>query len=167
MFSSGACLNALGQFHEWADINSWKDATDISNSPLQLGYKTEKTFFEHLHTNPPYGQLFHLHMGGYRQGRPSWMDAGFFPVQENLIDGFENSYGSALLVDVGGSFGHDIGEFRRKFPDAPGRLILQDLPVVIDQITLLDNKIERMKYDFYTEQPIKGTQSYIPYRDAL
>ncbi|RBQ66854.1 hypothetical protein FVER14953_13014 [Fusarium verticillioides] len=157
---SGACLNALGQFHEWADINSWKDATDISNSPLQLGYKTEKTFFEHLHTNPPYGQLFHLHMGGYRQGRPSWMDAGFFPVQEKLIDGFEKSDDSALLVDIGGSFGHDIGEFCRKFPDAPGRLVLQDLPVVIDQITSLDNKIERMKYDFYTEQPIKGARAY-------
>ncbi|KAF5540150.1 O-methyltransferase B [Fusarium mexicanum] len=160
IFGSGACLNALGQFHEWADINSWKDATDISNSPLQLGYKTEKTFFEHLHTNPPYGQLFHLHMGGYRQGRPSWMDTGFFPVQEKLIDGFENSDDSALLVDIGGSFGHDIGEFCRKFPDAPGRLILQDLPVVIDQITSLDNKIERMKYDFYTEQPIKGARAY-------
>ncbi|KAH7191600.1 S-adenosyl-L-methionine-dependent methyltransferase [Fusarium oxysporum] len=157
---SGACLNALGQFHEWADINSWKDATDISNSPLQLGYKTEKTFFEHLHTNPPYGQLFHLHMGGYRQGRPSWMDAGFFPVQEKLINGFEKSDDAALLVDIGGSFGHDIGEFCRKFPDAPGRLILQDLPVVIDQITSLDNKIERMKYDFYTEQPIKGARAY-------
>ncbi|KAF5681383.1 O-methyltransferase B [Fusarium denticulatum] len=99
---SGACLNALGQFHEWADINSWKDATD----------------------------------------------------------GFEKSNDSALLVDIGGSFGHDIGEFCRKFPDALGRLILQDLPVVIDQITSLDNKIERMKYDFYTEQPIKGARAY-------
>jgi hypothetical protein len=84
------------------------------------------------------------------------MDPGFFPVQEKLIDGFEKSVDSALLVDIGGSFGHDIGEFCRKFPDAPGRLILQDLPVVIDQINSLDNKIERMKYDFYTEQPVKG-----------
>ncbi|KAF4972242.1 hypothetical protein FSARC_1139 [Fusarium sarcochroum] len=157
---SGACINALGQFHEWADANDWKDPTDIGNSPLQLGYKTEKTFFEHLHTNPPYGQMFHLHMGGYRQGRPSWMDPGFFPVQERLIDGLEQSDDAALLVDVGGSFGHDIGEFHRKFSNAPGRLILQDLPVVIDQITKLDDKIERMKHDFYTEQPIKGARAY-------
>ncbi|KAF5007641.1 hypothetical protein FDECE_6027 [Fusarium decemcellulare] len=157
---SGACLNALGKFHEWADLNSWKDPTDIANSPLQLGYNTQKTFFEHLHTNPPYGQMFHLHMGGYRQGRPSWMDADFFPVQENLFSGFEQSDDAALLVDIGGSFGHDIGEFNRKFPDAPGRLILQDLPVVIDQITKLDKKIERTKYDFFTEQPVKGARAY-------
>ncbi|KAJ4160377.1 hypothetical protein NW754_003502 [Fusarium falciforme] len=157
---SGACINALGKFHEYANNNGWKDPTDISNSPLQHGYSTEKTFFEHLHTNPPYGQMFHLHMGGYRQGRPSWMDADFFPVQEKLLNGFDQSEDATLLVDIGGSFGHDIGEFRRKFPDAPGRLVLQDLPVVIDQITKLDEKIERTKYDFFTEQPIKGARAY-------
>jgi hypothetical protein len=101
-------------------------------------------------------------MGGYRQGRPSWMDDGFFPVQEKLINGFDPTDDGALLVDIGGSFGHDIGEFHRKFPYAPGRLILQDLPVVIDQITSLDSNIERMKYDFFTEQPIKGRR--FPFR---
>lgn len=85
------------------------------------------------------------------------MDTDFFPVQEKLLNGFDQSEDATLLVDIGGSFGHDIGEFRRKFPDAPGRLVLQDLPVVIDQITKLDEKIERTKYDFFTEQPIKGT----------
>ncbi|KAF5002767.1 hypothetical protein FGRMN_165 [Fusarium graminum] len=157
---SGACINALGQFHEWADSNEWKDATDIGNSPLQHGYKTEKNFFEHLHTNPPYGQMFHLHMGGYRQGRPSWMDTDFFPVQERLIGDLDKSEDSVLLVDIGGSFGHDIEEFHRKFPNAPGHLILQDLPVVIDQITTLDSKIQRMKHDFFTEQPVKGARAY-------
>ncbi|CAM1504819.1 Fc.00g024100.m01.CDS01 [Cosmosporella sp. VM-42] len=157
---SGACLNALGKFHEWGNLNDWKDPTDIANSPLQHGYSTKLTFFEHLHTNQPYGQQFHLHMGGYRQGRPAWMDGGFFPVQEKLIEGFEKGEESALLVDVGGSFGHDIGEFHRKYPNAPGRLILEDLPVVIDQITELDDKIERLKYDFFTEQPIKGARAY-------
>lgn len=126
------------------------------NSPLQLGYKTKLNFFEHLHNNPPWGEQFHLHMGGYRQGRPSWMDANFFPVQDRLIEGFEESEDAALLVDLGGSFGHDLTEFTKKFPDVTGRLILQDLPVVIDQIHTLDEKIEKMKHDFFTEQPIKG-----------
>lgn len=84
------------------------------------------------------------------------MDAGFFPVEERLIAGFEETEDAALLVDVGGSFGHDLAEFRSKFSDAPGRLVLQDLPVVIEQIQKLDEKIERTSYDFFTEQPIKG-----------
>jgi hypothetical protein len=46
---------------------------------------------------------------------------------------------------------------RRKYPNAPGRLVLQDLPVVINAIQQLDPKIERMTHDFYTEQPVKGT----------
>ncbi|KAH7001129.1 S-adenosyl-L-methionine-dependent methyltransferase [Ilyonectria destructans] len=157
---AGACVNALGQFHEYANLKGWKDPTDVYDSPLQHGYRTKLNFFEHLHNNPPYGQQFHHHMGGYRQGRPSWMDTGFFPVEERLIAGFEEAEDAALLVDVGGSFGHDLAEFRSKFSDAPGRLVLQDLPVVIEQIQNLDAKIERTSYDFFTEQPIKGARAY-------
>lgn len=128
---------------------------------MQWGYKTKLNFFEHLQANQPYGEQFHYHMGGYRQGRPSWMDAGFFPVQERLIEGFDaTADDSVLLVDVGGSFGHDISEFHKKQPAAPGRLVLQDLPAVIDQIQDLEAKIERMPYDFYTEQPLKGARAY-------
>jgi len=47
--------------------------------------------------------------------------------------------------------------FRAKHPNVPGRLVLQDLPNVLDGIQQLDQKIERMEYDFYTEQPVKGT----------
>lgn len=81
---------------------------------------------------------------------------GFFPVQERLINGFEEAEDAALLVDVGGSFGHNLAEFRAKFLDAPGRLVLQDQPVVIEQIHELDDKIEGEAYDFFTKQPIKG-----------
>jgi hypothetical protein len=48
---------------------------------------------------------------------------------------------------------------RRKYTEAPGRLVLEDLPVVIDAIKELDPKIERMNHDFHTEQPVKGTPS--------
>jgi hypothetical protein len=47
--------------------------------------------------------------------------------------------------------------FRMKHPNAPGRLVVQDLPPVIDGIEMLHPHIERMKYDFHTEQPMKGT----------
>jgi hypothetical protein len=114
-------------------------------------------FFEHLQSKPPHGELFNYHMGGYRQGRPSWMDPGFYPVQERLVEGFDSSNSeAALLVDIGGSIGHDLDEFHNKFPEAPGRLVLQDLPRVIGQITELNPKIERQSYDFHEEQPVKG-----------
>ena len=95
-------------------------------------------------------------MGGYSQGRPSWMDADFFPVRERLVKGAKSEDDAAFIVDIGGSVGHDLAEFARKHPDTPGRLVLQDLPVVLGQIETLDDKIERMAYDFYTEQPLLG-----------
>ncbi|KAK1462054.1 hypothetical protein CMEL01_14021 [Colletotrichum melonis] len=85
-----------------------------------------------------------------------WMKA-FTPRN---TDGFYDSQDSVLLVDVGGSFGHDIDEFCRKHPEAPGRPVVQDLSTVINQIEKLDEKIERMGHDFFTEQPIKGARAY-------
>lgn len=99
-------------------------------------------------------------MSAYRQGRPSWMDPDFFPVEELLIKGASLDPDAVFLVDIGGNIGHDIAEFHQKHPDVPGRLILQDLPPVIEQIEELGSKIERMPYDFFTPQPIIGMIGY-------
>lgn len=134
----------------------YQEPNDMSDGPLQYAYGTKNHCFAHLMANPPYGQQFNSHMGAYRQGRPPWID--FYPVKERLVEGFDGGApDAALLVDIGGSLGHDIDEFRRKNAGAPGRLVLQDLGAVIAQIEDLDPKIERMEYDFYTEQPVKGT----------
>lgn len=103
-----------------------------------------------------YGPHFNNHMGGYRQGRPPWMGPGFFPVQENLINGADTSPDAPFIVDIGGSIGHDLVQFKKFHPSHPGKLVLEDLPVVIGQIQDLDPSIERVSYDFHEEQPAKG-----------
>jgi hypothetical protein len=55
---------------------------------------------------------------------------------------------------------------RTKYPQVPGRLVVQDRPSVIDGIEQLDPSIERMKYDFHTEQPLKGTSDSCATRPA-
>lgn len=107
-----------------------------------------------------YASQFNNHMSAYHQGRPSWMDVGFYPVP-TLIEGADHGEDDVLLVDVGGSVGHDLSEFRRKWPDAPGKLVLQDLPAVIEQAktTDLHPSIVPMAHDFFQEQPIKGESS--------
>lgn len=95
-------------------------------------------------------------MSAYHQGRPSWMDIGFYPIQERLIDGAKTGADDVLIVDVGGNKGHDLEEFTHKWPNTPGRLILQDQPSVISEITSLNPPIEPMVHDFFTEQPVKG-----------
>lgn len=122
--------------------------------PFQFAYDTTLNFFAYLQANNPLGLQFNHHMGGYSRGRPTWMDR--FPTQERLIDGAKTGAEDALLVDIGGSVGHDLEAFHTRHPEAPGRLVLQDLPGVLGQIVKLDEKIERQAYDFLTEQPVKS-----------
>lgn len=94
-------------------------------------------------------------MFAYLLGRPAWSD--IYPVQERLIEGFDSSdKENVLLVDLAGGLGHYATQFQSNFPDAPGRLVLQELPVVVDAIQDLPSKVEKMSYDMFTENPIKG-----------
>lgn len=66
-----------------------------------------------------------------------------------------------LLVDAAGGRGHDIQAFLKKFPEASGRLIVEDQPHVIEDIRDLDQSIERIGFDLFDKQPIKGPSHYI------
>lgn len=125
---------------------------------FQRGFRTDLHFFEFMKENPEAASQFNNHMSVYHQGRPSWMDVGFYDVPSLFSNVAQDD---VLLVDVGGSMGHDLSEFRRKWSDAPGRLILQDLPDVVAQAKSgqLHPSIEAMEHDFFTEQPIKGIVS--------
>ncbi|OHF01201.1 hypothetical protein CORC01_03516 [Colletotrichum orchidophilum] len=72
----------------------------------------------------------------------------FFSVEERLIHGADADAEAPFLVDIGGSIGHDLAEFHSYYPSAPGKLILQDLPVVIGQIQELKPAITPMVHDF-------------------
>lgn len=78
------------------------------------------------------------------------MDPGFYPVQERLVEGADTNADAPFLNDIGGNLGHDLAEFRLKHPNTPGRLILEDLSVVVGQIQELDPSIEQVEYDFHT-----------------
>ncbi|KAF2833250.1 S-adenosyl-L-methionine-dependent methyltransferase [Ophiobolus disseminans] len=156
---AGGALRSGLHFHEYMENTNYA-TPNAELGPYQDAFDTKMNMFQYMVANPPLGKQFNHHMGGYRQGRPSWMDPTFYPVEKQLFTGFDTSPDAALLVDIGGSLGHDLEEFRTKYPDAPGRLVLQDLPEVIDTIQHLNPKIERMSYDFHTEQPVKAARAY-------
>ncbi|KMU85982.1 sterigmatocystin 8-O-methyltransferase [Coccidioides immitis H538.4] len=132
-----------------------------SDSPFQMGFNTDLNFFEYLGANPKVGSEFNNHMSAYHQGRSSWMDPGFFPVEGRLFDGAKAEADAPLIVDVGGSLGHDLMEFKKKWPRHPGKLIVQDLPEVIKETRkTVDPNITAMEHDFFKDQPIKGARAY-------
>lgn len=82
-----------------------------------------------------------------------------YPTDNILIAG-KNKPDRALVVDIGGSKGHDLKTFYLYHPDIPdGSLILQDLPEVVKDLKL-SKAISPQEYDFFTEQPVKGAAAY-------
>ena len=100
-------------------------------------------------------ETFQTLMSSYRTDRAEFLDV--FPAEERLIQGFKSSADNdqVILVDVGGGRGHEILKFAEKFPETKARLILQDQEDVIKQVPQSDT-MERMVYDFFTPQPVKG-----------
>lgn len=93
-------------------------------------------------------------MEGQRGGRKAWYDN--FPPENLAAKGANTDVASVLMVDVGGGRGHELKDFRKRYPGMAGRLVLEDLPETINDIARLDESIERIEYDFFTPQPVKG-----------
>ena len=108
------------------------------------------TIWNYLSERPSMSANLHHYMTATGTFRGTW-SAIYTPAAQ--LTGIEDDI---LVVDIGGSAGHDLQAFRKNFPDAIGKLVLQDLPDVINKATDLDPSILKMGYDFFTEQSVKG-----------
>ena len=138
--------------------NSYKCPTDPQNAPFQFAFNTELSFFDYLAQNAKEYKEFTTFMTATKRNRPIF--AAWFPVQERILDGFagekeDKNVDEVLLVDIGGGQGQDLEVFKEMHPNAPGRMILQDLARTFAEVKLSEG-IEAMPYDFFTPQPVKG-----------
>jgi hypothetical protein len=49
--------------------------------------------------------------------------------------------------------------FKKKFADATGRIVIQDLPSVFDDVHYHDLGLEKIGYDVFSPQPTKGKRN--------
>ncbi|KAE8312014.1 O-methyltransferase-domain-containing protein [Aspergillus transmontanensis] len=143
---------------EYFRQNNNQFPTSAEDTPFQLAKNTPLSYFAWLGENPSLAKDFQQWMTLKQQATPNWVD--WFDVQGNLLHGFRNQSDDVLLVDVGGGEGHYLHAFNDKYPDAPGRRILQDLPQVISTINKTPKDTELMVHDFFTVQPVKGARAY-------
>ena len=108
------------------------------------------TLFEWFSQHPEQEKDFGYCMKGYAGNFTPWTD--IFPTEE-LVSGGDSK--DVVVVDVGGSFGHDINVFQAKHSLGPGRLVLQDQEKVI-ALAQVNEGIQAMTHDFMTPQVIKG-----------
>jgi hypothetical protein len=105
------------------------------------------------------GRRFGSMMTAWSVGRPRYMDEGYYPIQERLIEGSKQDDDAVFLIDIAGGRGHDLEGLKQAHPNIRGKLILQDRPEVISLVELSPG-LEKMTHDFNTPQPIKGTKHY-------
>lgn len=87
--------------------------------------------------------------------RPTeWFDV--FPMQgaENLLPANKK-----IFVDVGGSTGHQCRRLLAKYPQLKGRVVLEDLPQVI-QVAQCIEGCEFVGCDMFDGQPVQGAKYY-------
>ncbi|KAK3388783.1 S-adenosyl-L-methionine-dependent methyltransferase [Sordaria brevicollis] len=148
------------EFYKFLRETNWRNPVDASHTAFHASYNSKVPNCMLYLGSIGMGPQMNHHMGGYRQGRLPWHHPKIYPVEQELFPGADTSPDAPLVVDVAGGLGHDIDEFKRNYPNHPGKLILQDLAPVIEDAKDIDPSIERMPHDFLTEQPIKGARAY-------
>lgn len=120
---------------------------------IHKGFNTELDFFPLMTQHPEKLEWFQQLITIPRQG--DWLNVAPFAQGH---ESFEPE--RAHFVDVGGSYGHQCARLKARYPKFSGRIILQDLSETIERATPIPG-VEFMVHDFFTPQPIKGTDSLV------
>lgn len=134
--------------------NKYQDISGSKKLPFHQAMNTELSTFEWMKQDG--AQMKALGHIMVLDAVDSWVVS--YPVEQKVGD-FTATSDSALLVDIGGGFGQHSIAFKQKFPQLPGRIVVQDIPSTLDHAPKVDG-IEFQAYDFFTPQPIKGAKFY-------
>ncbi|KAK0277167.1 hypothetical protein LTR35_010077 [Friedmanniomyces endolithicus] len=151
-------LDILQSTPEYLKKNGYHLPRTMTETPFQFARKTELDNHKYYaEVRPETMKTFQTFMDGLYGGpaRAPWWT--WYPIEEVLSVDSEVAF-----VDVAGGNGHQTAGLLRAFPGTKGRLIVQDLPEVIQGIKVLDPRIERLPYDFLIPQPeaVKGARVF-------
>ncbi|KAI1778506.1 S-adenosyl-L-methionine-dependent methyltransferase [Hypoxylon cercidicola] len=148
------------QLPDFLQSRGYPDPSGLKPTAWNVGQNTDQHPFAWTGQRPWAMELFLPYMNIQREGRPSFFDVLDF--EKRLAQGTDGS--TPLFVDIGGSMGAQCVTFRQKYPNLPGRVILQDLPAVVEKVKANPlpgfENVEAEAYDFFTPEPIKGARAY-------
>lgn len=132
--------------------NSYQDVTDGKATVFQPAYNTDLDTYTYFSQHPENLTALIKYMGLEQEVRGRWLKK--FPFERHT-EGWNPSSNEALFVDIGGNVGHYCALFKSRFPQLPGRIVLQDLPDTLRH-ALPTPDVEKVGHDFFQPQPIKG-----------
>lgn len=148
-------MPALLALPDFLASTGYNNPTDAEKGPFVFVHGAQ--LFDYLTANPKIGTTVAMAMQASTRYRGSLVSV--FPTEELVKQGKNNN---VLLVDCGGSTGHDIRTFYAKHAQPKAKLVLQDLPNVLLGADNLPEQIEKMPHDFFKPQPVKGKYRRMP-----
>ena len=129
----------------------YQDITDPYHTVFQDAWNTDLGALEWFAHHSQELDYFNQYMAARREGAAeTWLS--IYPVEDETR-GWDPE--APVYVDIGGSIGHQCSAFKAKYPQLPGRVILQDLPHSI-KYALRTPGVESMDHDIFKPQPVKG-----------
>ncbi|EXL89855.1 hypothetical protein FOIG_16863 [Fusarium odoratissimum NRRL 54006] len=134
----------------------YRNLTDPYNCNWQFVNGSKENVFESLVANPVASREFNDAMESHsKYNLTPWPE--IYPTGTLLAN---YKLDRPLVVDVGGSKGHDLIKFHIRHPGTPaGSLVLQDLPGILRELDIPDT-ISVKSHDFFTPQPVRGARAY-------
>ncbi|OTA89513.1 hypothetical protein M434DRAFT_79281 [Hypoxylon sp. CO27-5] len=154
------CFETIGpQYQElpaFLKRTAYRNPSDEMHTVSQDAWKTPLHHFAWLGTQPEKLGYFNDYMAFRREADLSWLSV--YPVIEETKDWVPEK---PVYVNIGGGIGHQCAQFKEKYPNVPGRVILQDLSHSIKK-ALPTPGVENMVHNFFEPQPIKGKYNCLP-----
>lgn len=150
----GPVLHSLPKYLESI---GFQNPTDTANGAFT--YWAGVPVWEWLKSNPAAEEIIGNVMQANAANRPGLSEV--YPHANRLVE--NSGDGGVVLVDVGGSIGHDILTFARAHKlnnSGQKQLVLQDRPAVLENAGDMGPFIQKMEYDFFTPQPVQGAAAY-------
>jgi hypothetical protein len=115
-------------------------------------YATGTDFFAYLRSDPARLVRFNSAMKGAGDILAS-------PIPAPLLEAAGAAAGQdgVAIVDVGGGIGQVTEKAMESHPAIKAQFLVQDLGKIVDEARAKKPAFEVMEYDFFTEQPVKGT----------
>lgn len=135
----------------------YKNPDDEVHTVFQDAWHTHLHAFAWYKDQPEKLKYFNDYMAFRREPALSWLTV--YPVEEELRAWDDPQ--KPVYVNIGGGIGHQCAQFKDKYPNVPGRVILQDLAHSIDK-ALPTPGVENMVHNFFEPQPVKGIDPYSP-----
>ncbi|KAL8893954.1 MAG: hypothetical protein Q9207_008564 [Kuettlingeria erythrocarpa] len=157
------CNSFTGALPFFADVprflaqTSYQNPTESTKTVHQLTFNTPLHRFDWMREHPEHYAVLNKFMAANRMAKTGIQ---VFPFEDKVPSLFKTgSPDTPLFVDVGGGRGQMCRAFRAKYPDLPGRVIYQDLPLTVADAPSGDGT-EAMAHDFFERQPIRGAKIY-------